>query len=259
MSTYLPTVFGENLMDMFDDFDRSFFRGFGNVDRALYGKHAQNMMKTDVRETDEGYEVDVDLPGFSKDEIHLELNSGYLTIATEKSLEKHGEAKNGKLLRQESIVDYTKENIVGQYASLDGFIREWSAQQKKETIRDLLKERGIDLDAMKAEQGMEDVDDFDFICHVAFDAKPLTRRERANNVKKRDFLSRYTGAAREVLEALLDRYMNTGVYEIEKTEILKLDPFKRMGKPARLAALFGGKDGYLKAVRELEEEIYRIG
>ena len=166
---------------------------------------------------------------------------------------------DGKLLRQESIVDYTKENIVGQYASLDGFIREWSAQQKKETIRELLKERGIDLDAMKAEQGMEDVDDFDFICHVAFDAKPLTRRERANNVKKRDFLSRYTGAAREVLEALLERYMNTGVYEIEKTEILKLDPFKRMGKPSRLAALFGGKDGYLKAVRELEEEIYRIG
>ena len=166
---------------------------------------------------------------------------------------------DGRLLRQESIVDYTKENIVGQYASLDGFIREWSAQQKKETIRELLKERGIDLDAMKAEQAMEDVDDFDFICHVAFDAKPLTRRERANNVKKRDFLSRYTGAAREVLEALLERYMNTGVYEIEKTEILKLDPFKRMGKPSRLAALFGGKDGYLKAVRELEEEIYRIG
>ena len=166
---------------------------------------------------------------------------------------------DGKLLRQESIVDYTKENIVGQYASLDGFIREWSAQQKKETIRELLKERGIDLDAMKAEQGMEDVDDFDFICHVAFDARPLTRRERANNVKKRDFLSRYTGAARDVLEALLERYMNTGVYEIEKTEILKLDPFKRMGKPSRLAALFGGKEGYLKAVRELEEEIYRIG
>lgn len=101
MSTYLPTVFGENLMDMFDDFDRSFFRGFGNADRALYGKHAQNMMKTDVRETNEGYEVDVDLPGFSKDEIHLELNRGYLTISTEKSLEKRDEEKNGKLLRQE--------------------------------------------------------------------------------------------------------------------------------------------------------------
>ena len=101
MSNYLPTVFGENLMDMFDDFDRNFFHGFGNVDRALYGKHAQNMMKTDVRETNEGYEVDVDLPGFSKDEIHLELNSGYLTISTEKSLEKRDEEKNGKLLRQE--------------------------------------------------------------------------------------------------------------------------------------------------------------
>ena len=101
MSNYLPTVFGENLMDVFDDFDRNFFRGFGNVDRALYGKHAQHMMKTDVKETDEGYEVDVDLPGFKKDGIHLELNNGYLTISTEKSLEKTNENKKGKMLRQE--------------------------------------------------------------------------------------------------------------------------------------------------------------
>ena len=101
MSNYLPTVFGENLMDVFDDFDRSFFRGFGNVDHALYGKHAQHMMKTDVKETDEGYEVDVDLPGFKKDEIHLELNNGYLTISTEKTLEKDNEGKKGKMLRQE--------------------------------------------------------------------------------------------------------------------------------------------------------------
>lgn len=138
---------------------------------------------------------------------------------------------NGKLLRQESIVDYTKSNILGTYASLDNFIRQWTAEEKKESIRELLRERGIDLELMKAEQGMGDVDDFDFICHVAFDKKPLTRRERANNVKKRDFLSRYSGAAREVLEALLDRYMNTGIYEIEKTDILKLDPFAKMGKP----------------------------
>ena len=101
MSTYLPTVFGENLMDVFDDFDRNLFRGFGNVDHALYGKHAQNVMKTDVRETDKGYEVDVDLPGFKKDEIHLELNDGYLTISAEKSLEKDDENKKGKILRQE--------------------------------------------------------------------------------------------------------------------------------------------------------------
>lgn len=163
---------------------------------------------------------------------------------------------NGKLLRQESIVDYTKENIRGEYASLDNFIQQWSTQEKKEQIRDLLHERGIDLELMKAQQNMSDVDDFDFICHVAFDKKPLTRRERANNVKKRDFFSKYSGAAREVLEALLDKYMNTGIYEIEKTEILKLDPFLKLGKPAKIAGYFGGKQGYLKAVQELERAIY---
>lgn len=163
---------------------------------------------------------------------------------------------NGKLLRQESIVDYTKENIRGEYASLDNFIRQWSAQEKKEKIRDLLRERGIDLEQLKADQDMADVDDFDFICHVAFDKKPLTRKERANNVKKRDFFSKYSGVARDVLEALLEKYMNTGIYEIEKTEILKLDPFLKLGKPSKIAGYFGGKQGYLQAVQELEQAIY---
>lgn len=163
---------------------------------------------------------------------------------------------NGKLLRQESIVDYTKENIIGEYASLDNFIQQWSHEEKKETIREMLQQRGIDLDVMKAEQHMSDVDDYDFICHVAFDKKPLTRKERANNVKKRNFLNRYSGIAREVLEALLDKYMNTGIYEIEKTEILKLDPFMKLGKPAKIAGYFGGKKEYLKAVKDLEEAIY---
>ncbi|MDE6950751.1 MAG: DEAD/DEAH box helicase family protein [Lachnospiraceae bacterium] len=163
---------------------------------------------------------------------------------------------NGKLLRQESIVDYTKENIRGEYASLDNFIHKWSKEEKKEKIREMLLERGIDLELIKADQNMADVDDFDFICHVAFDKKPLTRKERANNVKKRDFLSKYSGAAREVLEALLDKYMNTGIYEIEKTEILKLDPFLKIGKPAKIAGYFGGKAGYMQAVKELEEAIY---
>ena len=103
---------------------------------------------------------------------------------------------------------------------------------------------------------MEEVDDFDFICHVAYDKKPLTRKERANNVKKRDFLSKYSGVAREVLEALLDKYMNSDIYEIEKTEILRLDPFMRLGKPAKIAGYFGGKEGYLQAVQELEDAIY---
>ena len=166
---------------------------------------------------------------------------------------------NGKLLRQESIIDYTKENILGAYASLDNFIRKWSAEEKKEKIKGLLREQGIDLETLKEDQGMSDVDDFDFICHVAFDKKPLTRKERAENVKKKDFLNKYSGAAREVLEALLDKYMNTGIYEIEKTEILKLDPFMRMGKPQKIASYFGGKDGYLKAVKELENAIYDGG
>ena len=163
---------------------------------------------------------------------------------------------NGKLLRQESITDYTKENVRGEYATLDAFIQEWRRDPKKEKIRDMLRERGVDLELMKADQGMSDVDDFDFICHVAYDKKPLTRRERANNVKKRDFLSRYSGVAREILEALLDKYMNSGIYEIGRTEILKLDPFLKYGKPAKISSFFGGKAGYIKAVQELEDAIY---
>lgn len=166
---------------------------------------------------------------------------------------------DGKLLRQESVVDYTKANILGQYASLDYFIRKWNENDKKEVIRDLLKEQGIDLDLLKADQNMSEVDDFDFICHVAYDQKPLTRIERANNVRKRDFLNRYGEYARRVLEILLDKYMNDGIYEIEKTEILKLDPFNKFGKPAKIASYFGGKEGYLNAVKDLEEEIYKVG
>lgn len=165
----------------------------------------------------------------------------------------------GKLLRQESLVDYTKTNIVGTYASLDNFIRKWSTEEKKESIKGLLLEQGIDLEMMKADQDMSDVDDFDFICHVAFNQKPLTRRERANNVKKRDFLSKYKGVAREVLEALLERYMNTGIYEIGTTELLRLPPFKKFGRPSKIAQFFGGKDGYLQAIKELEEELYKVG
>lgn len=166
---------------------------------------------------------------------------------------------DGKLLRQESVVDYTKANILGQYASLDYFIRKWNENDKKEVIRDLMKEQGIDLALLKADQNMSEVDDFDFICHVAYDQKPLTRIERANNVRKRDFLNRYGEYARRVLEILLDKYMNDGIYEIEKTEILKLDPFNKFGKPAKIASYFGGKEGYLNAVKELEEEIYKVG
>ena len=166
---------------------------------------------------------------------------------------------NGKLLKQESITDYTRANMLGEYATLNDFIRHWTGEEKKTTIRDMLRERGIDLNAMKAEAGMDDVDDYDFLCHVAYDAKPLTRRERANNVKKRDVLHRYQGDARAVLEELLQRYMDTGIYDVEDTKILKLDPFAKHGSPGSIVRLFGGKEGYLQAVHALEEEIYMQG
>ena len=163
---------------------------------------------------------------------------------------------NGKLLRQESIVDYTKENIRGEYATLDAFIREWRKDPKKDKIQSILLERGIDIEQLKKEQGMEEVDDFDFICHIAFNQKPLTRKERAENVKKQDFFSRYNGVAKEVLEALLDKYMNKGITEITTTEVLRLDPFMKLGKPSKIASYFGGKEGYKHAVEELQNAIY---
>ena len=166
---------------------------------------------------------------------------------------------NGKLLKQENIIDYTKSNILGYSASLEQFIRRWSTEEKKSAITELLREQGIDLESLKAEQNMSDVDDFDFICHIAYGAKPLTRQERANNVKKRDFFSKYSGAAKEVLEALLDKYMNAGISELESADVLRLDPLNKFGKPAKIVQLFGGREDYIKAVKELENNIYMVG
>ena len=166
---------------------------------------------------------------------------------------------DGKPLRRENIIDYTRTNILGEYADLEHFINSWNSEEKKKTISELFKEHGIDLQALKESQGMSDVDDFDFIIHVAFDKKPLTRKERAENVKKRDFISQYNGEARKVLEALLDKYCNDGIYEVEDTNVLKLDPFVKSGKPSAIVKLFGGKDGYLQAVKKLEQEIYKVG
>ena len=163
---------------------------------------------------------------------------------------------DGKLLKQESIEDYTKESILGTYQTLENFIQTWNGEQKKEIIRNMLKEKGIDLELIKKDQNMTDVDDFDFICHIAFNQKPLTRRERADNVKKRDVFSKYGKDARDVINALLDKYAELGIYDIESTEILKQNPFTKYGKPARIAALFGGNEKYRQAIRELEAELY---
>ena len=165
---------------------------------------------------------------------------------------------NGKLLRTESVTDYTKKNINDNYTNLDDFILHWNKAEKKAEITDLLRESGIDLQALKEDQGMAEVDDFDFICHIAYGKKPLTRRERAENVKKRDVFNKYGAEARKVLEALLEKYAMDGITQLENTTVLKLDPFRQMGAPAHIAKLFGGKEQYFLAVKELEKLIYNI-
>ncbi|WP_444302795.1 EcoAI/FtnUII family type I restriction enzme subunit R [Leyella stercorea] len=163
---------------------------------------------------------------------------------------------NGKLLRTESITDYTRKNINDTYVNLDDFISHWNAAEKKAEITDLMRESGIDLQALKIERNMENVDDFDFICHIAYGKKPLTRKERAENVKKRDVFNRYGAEARKVLEALLDKYANDGISQLENRMVLKLDLFRQMGSPANIAKLFGGNKQYFSAVKELENLIY---
>ena len=166
---------------------------------------------------------------------------------------------DGKLLQQENIIDYTKRNIRGEFASLDAFIRRWNGEKKKEVIRELFKDWCIDLEALKKDEHMEAVDDYDFICHLAYDQKPLTRKERAEAVKHGPFLSHYQGAAREVLSTLLDQYMNTSVYDIEQNKVLQLPVFQKYGTLGRIIKkTFGGKEEYEKAVRQLADELYQV-
>lgn len=163
---------------------------------------------------------------------------------------------DGKLLRTESIIDYTKKSVKDTYANLDDFILHWNAAERKSAINDLLRESGIDIQSLKEDQGMADVDDFDFICHIAYGKKPLTRRERAENVKKRDIFSKYGPEAQKVLNALLDKYTTEGISQIENRKVLSLDPFRQMGSPSSIAKLFGGNQQYSEAVKELEALIY---
>lgn len=165
---------------------------------------------------------------------------------------------NGKLLRTESITDYTKKSIIDTYATIDTFTSEWQETKKKSDIAKMLEDSGIDLAALKHDQDMDDVDDFDFICHIAYGKKTLTRHERAEQVKKRDIFSKYGEQARLVLEALLDKYTKEGVSELESLTVLENDPFRKLGSKANIVKFFGGKQGYLDAVKELEQNIYSI-
>ena len=163
--------------------------------------------------------------------------------------------KDGKLIT-ESVTDYSKKNILGEYATLDAFLRAWKGDKRKQAIIEELQERGVLLEALREASGNKDIDDFDLICHIAYDQAPLTKAERANNVRKRGYLYKYSGLAQEVLNALLDKYMDEGIRDIESLEILSNDPFRKFGTPMKIAKLFGGKAGYIQAVKDLQNEIY---
>lgn len=163
--------------------------------------------------------------------------------------------KDGKLIT-ESLIDYTRKNILSQYARLDDFLSRWTKAQRKQAIIDELKEEGVLLDAVREETGKTDIDDFDLICHLAYDKAPLTRLERANSVRKRGYLYRYAELAQKVLGTLLDKYADEGIKDIEDTKVLQLKEFAEYGSPMKIAKAFGGKEGYQKAVRELENEIF---
>lgn len=164
---------------------------------------------------------------------------------------------DGKIIT-ESLKDYTKNSVTKQYQSLEKFLNSWNNSEKKEAIIKELEEQGIFFDALKDEVGKE-FDPFDLICHVAFEAKPLTRKERANNVKKRNYFTKYGDKAQTVLNSLLDKYAEDGLLTIESTEVLKLDPLNKIGTPMELIKSFGGRPEYLKALKELEEELYKTG
>jgi len=155
----------------------------------------------------------------------------------------------------ESLRDYTRSKVRQRYDSLDTFLRGWSEAERKQAIIKELEEQGVIFDALRDKAG-QDLDAFDLICHVVFEQPPLTRRERAENVKKRDVFTRYGEQARAVLTALLDKYADEGVQAIEDRKVLRLDPFRQMDQPLELVNAFGGKAEYAQAIRELEQALY---
>ena len=163
--------------------------------------------------------------------------------------------ENGRLVT-ESLRDFTKTALKKRFASLDDFLKRWKSTERKQAIIEELEAEGLALDAIADELG-KNLDPFDLICHVAFDRKPLTRRERADNVKKRDVFTKYGNQARAVLDALLEKYRDEGVLNLDDANVLRIAPFTAMGTPLQLIKAFGGKDGFEKAVHELQDALYQ--
>jgi type I restriction enzyme R subunit len=163
--------------------------------------------------------------------------------------------ENGKLIT-ESLKDYSRKTVLGAFASLDEFLSVWNDAERKQAILDELAAKGVFLDEL-ADQVGRDYDAFDLICHVAYDQPPLTRKERAERVKKRNIFGKYGDTARAVLDALLQKYADSGIKSVESLEILKVDPLTAFGTPVEIISIFGGKHKYLAAIHELESALYQ--
>lgn len=165
---------------------------------------------------------------------------------------------DGRTLETTNITDFTRRSIRNRYATLDDFLHRWTETDRKQAILDELADENVLIDAVRqANPTLEESDIFDVICHVAYGQKPLTRRERVNNVRKRNIFAKYGPECRAVLEALLDKYADQGILNMENPATLQLAPFSQIGTPVKIAKLFGGKAQFLQAVRELELELYK--
>src|SRR3989338_3669202 len=162
--------------------------------------------------------------------------------------------KDGKLIT-ESLNDYTKKTVSAEFKSMDNFLQKWKLADKKSAIIKEMIEHGIFLHELKEEVG-KDFDEFDLVCHVAFDQKPLTRKERANKVKKRNYFAKYGEKAHKIIDALLDKYADEGIENIETMTILKVNPFREFGTPIEIIESFGGKEKYMQALKEIKEQLY---
>jgi type I restriction enzyme R subunit len=180
------------------------------------------------------------------------VNNVEVRVATERVQYLDG---NGKLIT-ESLKDYSRNTLRRAYTSLDDFLTAWNDAERKQVILAELASKGVFLDEL-AEQVGRDYDAFDLVCHIAFDAPPLTRRERAEKVKKRNVFAKYGDKARAVLDSLLQKYADSGITSVESLEILKVDPLTAHGTPVEIVRLFGGRDGYLNAIRDLETALYQ--
>ena len=161
---------------------------------------------------------------------------------------------DGKLIT-ESLKDYTRKTVLSAFASLDDFLTVWRDADRKQAVVEELAAKGVFLDEL-AEQVGRDFDPFDLVCHIAFDQPPLTRRERAERVKKRHIFAKHGAKARAILDALLEKYADSGLKSVESMDILKVDPLTAFGTPMEIIALFGGKQKYVAAIRDLEAELY---